>query len=295
VLIVIDGGASRCRAAAFDEHGVRRTEVVIEAHASLSLGVEAAASTVARAVRAIADRLDRADGWAPAGMVLGLAGSLGVARRQALVARLRADGCAANGRIEVITDGQAQLLGATGGRAGACVAVGTGSVVHWQDEHGASGMGGGWGFPVGDEGSAAWLGVQALNAWTAAHDRRTGQRSALFDALRARIGDDIGDLQRWTTCTVSAELGRLAPLVSAAAEADDAVAARILVRGAEACTALFALAPPALPHWLAGGLAEVYRPVLEALGHRLQPLAGDALDGLHRHASTHTYRSAGAP
>jgi len=313
VLIVVDGGASRCRAAAFDRHGARCAEVAIEAHASLSLGVEAAAATVLQAVHAIAVRLGgadgRTDGWAPTGMVLGLAGSLGTARRTDFIDRLRAGwrtddvieesvsartgGC--TGRIDVITDGQAQLLGATGGRAGVCVAVGTGSVVHWQDGHGVFGMGGGWGFPVGDEGSAAWLGVQALNAWTAARDRRTGQRSALFDALQARIGDDIGDLQRWTTCTVSGELGRLAPLVSTAAEADDAVAMRIRARGAEACAALFALAPPGLPHWLAGGLAEVYRPVLEAAGHRLQPLAGDALDGLHRYASMPRYRTATDP
>jgi len=291
MLIVVDGGASRCRAAAFDERGQRCAEVAIDAHASLSLGVEAAAATVAQAIGALAQRLDRPEGWAPPRLVLGLAGSLGALRRQAFIQRLRTDqlvDARRDGRIQVITDGQAQLLGATGGRAGTCVAIGTGSVVHWQDESGRFGMGGGWGFPVGDEGSAAWLGVQALSAWIGERDRSAGRAataSTLYAALHDRIGDDIGEIQRWTTCTVSGELGRLAPLVSAAADAGDPVAVAIRQRGAQACEALFALAPAGLPRWLSGGLAEVYRPVLTAAGHRLERSAGDALSGLQRYAA----------
>ena len=257
VLIVIDGGASRCRAAAFDEHGVRRTEVVIEAHASLSLGVEAAASTVARAVRAIADRLDRADGWAPAGMVLGLAGSLGVARRQALVARLRADGCAANGRIEVITDGQAQLLGATGGRAGACVAVGTGSVLYWLDEDGEIGSAGGWGFPAGDEGSGAWLGSRLLGAYLRHRDAGT-PTAPVFAALERCIGRDASSVQRWATTTRPTEIAGLVPLIRAAAEDGDELASALFDAGASECARLLELAPSHLPIHLVGGLAVIY-------------------------------------
>jgi len=288
MLIVVDGGASRCRAAAYDERGARCAEVLIENHASLSLGVEAAAATVAQAVEATARRLDRPCGWRPGRLMFGLAGSLGDARRAAFLAAFM-ERPGTDARVDIITDGQAQLLGATGGRTGACVAVGTGSVVHWRDAHGTFGMGGGWGFPVGDEGSASWLGVRALRAWIAMRDRHdvgTRPTGQLFEALNARIGHDIGDIQRWTTCTVSAELGTLAPLVSQAAAAGDAVALDLLERGAHACDRLFSLAPARLPRWLVGGLADVYRPILERGGDRFEPVGGDALDGLHRFAAS---------
>lgn len=279
MLIVVDGGASRCRAAAFDEDGRRHAELSLDAHASLSLGVAAAAATVRSAVAAVARRLDRPCGWRPGRLVLGLAGSLGEARRAEFRACLPDDL-----QVDILTDGQAQLLGATGGRAGACLAVGTGSVIHWRDADGRLGMAGGWGFPVGDEASAAWLGVELLRAYVAARD--AGEHGApLFVALEARIGSDVGAVQRWTTCTVSNELGQLATLVSEAADAGDAVAQGLIARGAEQCLSLYARAPADLPRWLVGGLAAVYAPVLHDAGVALQPVHGDALDGLYRHAS----------
>ena len=86
---------------------------------------------------------------------LGLAGA-GVAAQRA--AFLQADPGFALCVLD--NDGVTQLLGAHGGAAGIVVAAGTGSVAAACDEAGHVRQCGGWGHPVGDEGSGAWLGLQ---------------------------------------------------------------------------------------------------------------------------------------
>ena len=260
--IAVDGGGSGCRLAAFDAGGVRVSSVRLERPASLTLD----AAEAADAVREGIERLDADASWP---LYAGLAGSLRPQRRAAFVRALGRD-------ATVVTDGEAQLLGATGGGAGACLAVGTGSVLHWMDPEGHSGMAGGWGYPVGDEGSAAWLGAALLRRYLHARDR--GARAApLYVALEAVTGDDVASLQAWTTTSRSTEIARLAALLTAH---DDDVARELLDAGARCCETLYGAAPEALPRYLVGGLAAVYAPRLAARGIELHVPAGDALDGL---------------
>src|SRR6185312_4859288 len=60
------------------------------------------------------------------------------------------------------TDAYTTLLGAHEGRPGAIVSAGTGSVGEALHRDGVRVAAGGWGFPVGDEGSGAWLGMHAM-------------------------------------------------------------------------------------------------------------------------------------
>lgn len=260
--IAVDGGASGCRLAVFGADGERVATVRVERHASLSLDpVEAAA-----AVREGLERLG-ADPALP--LRAGLAGSLRPARREAFRTALRRD-------CTIVTDGEAQLLGASGGGPGACLAVGTGSVVHWLDAGGASGMAGGWGFPVGDEGSAAWLGVELLRRYLHARDRGA-HRLPVYAALEAAIGDDVASLQAWTTASRSTDFGALASLVTSYG---GDVTAGLLEAGAACCAELLDAAPPGLPSYVVGGLGAVYAPLLTERGVRLSAPLGDALDGL---------------
>ena len=59
------------------------------------------------------------------------------------------------------TDSFTMLLGAHGGKPGAILAAGTGSIAEALRVDGSRCTVGGWGFPAGDEGSGAWLGLQA--------------------------------------------------------------------------------------------------------------------------------------
>jgi len=74
------------------------------------------------------------------------------------------------GRVEVLSDAQAALLGALGDRPGLLVLAGTGSIVVGRDAHGRWGRAGGLGPLLGDEGSAFWIGRAWLRATTRGED-----------------------------------------------------------------------------------------------------------------------------
>ena len=289
--VAVDGGASGCRLAAFDARGARLAAVRVERHASLSLDPAEAAGAVREGI----ERLHGVAGFRPGEvvdgvavvLVAGLAGSLRPARRDAFRAALGLD-------ATIVTDGEAQLLGASGGAPGACLAVGTGSVVHWRDASGATGMAGGWGFPVGDEGSAAWLGLRLLQGYLEARDR--GRRDAApFRALEAVVGEDVASVQAWTTASRSTDFGALASIVTVHAGLGDALAAGLLEDGATRCERLLAVAPAGLPRYLVGGLAGVYAPLLARRGIALSEPRGDALDGLAHLARRPSASGCGPP
>ena len=51
------------------------------------------------------------------------------------------------------------------------VIAGTGSIAYGRDPNGRTARAGGWGFAVGDEGSAHWIGLQAVSAVLKASDQ----------------------------------------------------------------------------------------------------------------------------
>ena len=281
--VTVDGGASGCRLAAFGADGALRAGAV-DGPASLTLGEAQAWRHIARGLRTLAGELGLPPHWLPPVLCLGLAGALQRERRERFIALLPA-----SIECRLVTDGHAQLLGASGGEPGACLAVGTGSVLHWLDGDGRDGMAGGWGFPAGDEGSGAWLGLRAIGAYLRARDEAhrvlsgspLASPGSLFAALEERIGTDVSSVQSWSTRTVSTELASLAPLVVAAAGRDDPVAVSLLDEGAVRCAALFAVAPSDVPLYLVGGLAGVYRTRLPAnIRARLREPRGGPLEGL---------------
>ena len=93
-------------------------------------------------------------------------------------------------RLILRSDGYTSCLGAHGGRNGAVIAIGTG-VVAYQIEGDKECKVGGWGFPQGDEGSGAWLGLEAVRLTLHWLDGR-GEPSPLFGVrvrpLRQRPG-----------------------------------------------------------------------------------------------------------
>ncbi|MHA6522803.1 N-acetylglucosamine kinase [Tessaracoccus sp. G1721] len=90
-------------------------------------------------------------------------------------------------RVLLAHDSVTSFLGALGDRRGAVVAAGTGAVTI---AVGAAGMAriDGWGYSMGDAGSAYWIGSEALHAVMRAHDGR-GPATALTDLVSRRWPD----------------------------------------------------------------------------------------------------------
>lgn len=132
-------------------------------------------------------------------------------------------------RHDMVHDSVTAYHGATGGLPGAIVIGGTGSVGYGEDGQGKGLRLGGWGYLMGDEGSAYWIALQAVRAMAAAHDGRAPATS-LLDLVPHAVG--AGDIHTFHTWLYGQEsrsaVAALSSTVDKAAEAGDEVAATIL-------------------------------------------------------------------
>ncbi|MGQ4387843.1 N-acetylglucosamine kinase [Streptomyces sp. SAS_270] len=137
--------------------------------------------------------------------------------------------------------GDAELLvPAAGLHQGVGLVAGTGSVAVGRLADGTPVQVGGWGAVLGDEGGSAGLVREAVRATWAAHDRGD-KPDELAESLLSAFGVDevpaLGAaLERATD--LSAEWGRHAPAVFAAAEAGSALARDVIAEGGRSLAAL---------------------------------------------------------
>lgn len=188
--------------------------------------------------------------------------------------------------LEIRTDAFTSCLGAHGGADGAVVAAGTGSVAY--AIRGAEiRRAGGWGFPQSDEGSGAWIGLEAVRHMLNVQDRRT-PKSRLSSRLWAHLIETGHDPLCWSIGASAARFASLVPVVVEEARDGEPVAGSILNRaGAElgrlAVAVLSEEGFSLLSFCLLGGLAPVIAPHLpEIVRHRLTPSQGNAVDGAMR-------------
>ncbi|MET0210130.1 MAG: BadF/BadG/BcrA/BcrD ATPase family protein, partial [Burkholderiaceae bacterium] len=198
---------------------------------ALSRGVEPAWQHVQQAVRSVFADAGLAFEPARCAIGLGIAGANSPSWLRAFYSA-----APAYGRVRIDTDGFAMLLGAHGGEAGAIVAAGTGAVGESLLRDGSRRFVGGWGFPVGDEGSGAWLGLHAMRAAQHAHDGRA-TAGALAKAVWERVGGSADDLLEWSMNAGAASLAELAPLVFDT-QAQDAHARRLIEGAVQSLIAL---------------------------------------------------------
>ena len=274
-VIGVDGGGTGTRARLTSTQG----EVLGNAAAgpsALGQGIEAAWTHILRAI----DGAFSAAGVAappPHECALGL-GLSGANVRTRYDALLRI----ANqfGRIALDTDAYTTLLGAHEGRPGAVVAAGTGSVGEALRHDGTRVSVGGWGFPVGDEGSGAWLGLHAIRRAHHAFDGRAPS-GPLVEAIRRAAGDTRDALLAWGEGAGQNEYGQLAPLVFDA-DAADPWAAGLLDAAARSLEEMAAALDPdgQLPLVVCGSIGRRLEPrfAVPIRSRMVQP-AGDAVDG----------------
>ncbi len=185
------------------------------------------------------------------------------------------------GRVVLMTDSYAALTGAFAGGAGALMVIGTGSAGRARLPDGTLRRLGGWGFPAGDPGGGAWLGLQLIGAWL---DRRDGigRESRLWPVLDAALPAGRAALLAWMRAARPADYAAFArPLAEAA---DDPVAAALLDRGFESLLRLARglTAGSDIDLTLTGGLAPVF--VARLAGALAGPVALAAADAALRGA-----------
>ncbi len=179
-VVGVDGGGTKTDAVILDA----QQHVIGEGQAGpsnpLRVGVAGAAAAVREAIDSAcaSAKLRRADLVAAQ---IGLAG----ARRRELRERMRETLMPLGiGDIEIVTDAEIALYGATGGAPGLVVIAGTGSICCGINTRGKRFCAGGWGPIAGDEGGGAWLARRALRAVAYASDGR-GPKTLLTELAAA--------------------------------------------------------------------------------------------------------------
>ncbi|WP_428306295.1 N-acetylglucosamine kinase [Lacipirellula sp.] len=210
--------------------------------------------------------------------VLAMSGAGHAAVREEIGAWARAQGIAEEIRFE--HDAEPVLAEGTPAGQGIALIVGTGSAAIGADVYGKKHVVGGWGYHYGDEGSAYWIGREALVEVARSADGRSAP-TMLVSLLMAKLEVDeprsiLGALEK--TGNVRGAIARLAVVVEQAAREGDVAALRIVREGARELALMTATLAtrlelgPKFPLALAGGVIcgsdLLYNELLAALAQR---------------------------
>ena len=178
--------------------------------------------------------------------------------------------------VAVTHDAQAALYAGNAAGCGVVLIAGTGSVAYGRNVSGEEERSGGWGFLIGDEGSAFWIGKEGLGAVSQHADGR-GEATAISEHLYRDLG--VADFQG----VLPLLYGRPhpAPAIAAAARAvaqanaeGDPIAAAIIARGARELARAAVVVAHKLglvdgPVYLAGGAFENLHALEQAVRQEL--------------------------
>ena len=234
IFLGIDGGGTATRALLCDQAG----RVLGLGTAGLSNYHHAGWDEALRAVAAAVTAARSAAGGPSdplAGVFLGLAGvatAEAAARWRDIAVQLRLVGTPEQAGVD--HDIRIALAGGLAGRPGIALIAGTGSAGYGRNAAGATWKAGGWGSLLDDGGGGYWLGAQALSAAVRADDGR-GAPTTLGARALARLA--VPSLREAMTRMIAGtlrrhEVAQVAADVLAAAGEGDAVAQRLLERGA---------------------------------------------------------------
>jgi N-acetylglucosamine kinase-like BadF-type ATPase len=178
LVVGVDGGGTATRAAILDDQ-----RLIAEGHAGPSNPLRVGIANAASAVREAIDKACCEASIHRNDLLVAVVGLAGV-RRKDIRDRMReklGDCLKEIPTIEILTDGEIALYGATGGAPGLVVIAGTGSICCGRNSMGKHFCAGGWGPIAGDEGGASWIARKALQAVAQASDER-GPKTALTPA-----------------------------------------------------------------------------------------------------------------
>ncbi len=225
-VIGVDGGGTKTHAVVMDE----QARVLGEGFAGPSNPLRVGVNSAALAVREAVDEACDAAGVRRADIVAAEVGLAGV-RRADLRERVRETLLGLGlGRIEVVTDAEIALYGATNGAPGLVLIAGTGSICCGLSARGKRMCAGGWGPLAGDEGGGAWLAQRALQAVAHATDGRGPETMLVKAACRyfnVTAPEDLS-LALYAPSMTNEHLAGFGRNVIVAAQKRDAVARAII-------------------------------------------------------------------
>ena len=271
----VDGGATRCRARLRDADG----RALAEANgAAANIHVDFAASIAV--MRGLIDELlakaelpEAARGQIAVGF--GLAGFSDASDEAPIVSAFPGFRF-----LRAANDSATACIGAHAGADGGLVNAGTGTVAIARVA-GNETIIGGRGFALGDDGSAAHIGLHALRAAVLAFDR-LGPASSLTQELLAEFGGDPVAMIRWSRDAKPGDFGAFSPRVFIRAASGDPIALAVVGEAARAVEALIrgVVALGADRVALVGGVGEALRPYFEPdIAALLSPPLYDPADG----------------
>jgi N-acetylglucosamine kinase-like BadF-type ATPase len=165
--------------------------------------------------------------------------------------------------VDVTHDAKAALYAGDRSGCGVVLIAGTGSIAYGRNGEGDEERAGGWGYLIGDEGSAVWIGLEGLRAATHAVDGR-GAPTAIVSNLLRELG--VAELMDVLPLVYGRPHPSPAVIASAravglAASASDMIAVGILRRGGNALARAATVVAVSLgladgPVYLAGGAFE---------------------------------------
>lgn len=132
--------------------------------------------------------------------------------------------------VRIENDAFVALVAGAPEKVGIVVVAGTGSIAFGTDPSGATARSGGWGYLLGDEGSAFWLGHAAVRLGIRAEDGR-GPSTTLYERICDEVGvtEATGLVEWFYDQELSRNrIARLAHLVEEAAQDGDEAANRLL-------------------------------------------------------------------
>lgn len=271
----VDGGGTKCRVRLRDRAGAPVAEAVgglANLYQDLDTAIGTIRATMAETLRlaGLADKDRRS-----IHVGLGLAGAVTAETTSAVRLALQDFNSAS-----VDVDGYAAFLGAHDGADGGIVIAGTGSaglaVVkgerHWI---------GGFGFPLGDQGSGAIMGRGALRRAALSLDNLI-PASPLLEEILAEFHRDRDGFADWARHALPRDYARYAPRIFTAAASGDRYGIELVEEAARAVARLAKelLARGAPSVALVGGLAKPLTPFMpeDLKAHLIAPKR-DALDG----------------
>jgi N-acetylglucosamine kinase-like BadF-type ATPase len=144
--------------------------------------------------------------------------------------------CGFNCKCEVYNDAYIALIGGNGGKSGALLITGTGSIAVGISSEGALVRTGGWGYMTSDDGSGYKIGIKAISAVMDHYDGIIEHTSLTYKILNyygINSPEDFMDLI-YMDKTLSVErIAAIAPIVQEEAEGGDMTAMNILKCEAE--------------------------------------------------------------
>jgi glucosamine kinase len=223
----IDGGGTKTRCILGDE------ETQIASGSSGSSKVQRVGEACARdSLAAAVHEVCVQAGISPRKIARTCAGITGSARAE--IARIMRELMMSivGGEIEIVGDVEIAFEDAFADGPGVIVIAGTGSIAYGRNPAGKAVRAGGWGYPMSDEGSGYWVGVEALRSALLARDR--GEASGLLNELMAALGaKDFEDFIVELNVSPPPDFAALFPLVLSSAQRGEEIARQVLDRAGQ--------------------------------------------------------------